>query len=480
MLTINTFCPRLEEASGDLGSGGGGGVSTSTPSTSSPSTSTSAASASQTSALSLSAGSIEDFLLGGSDEGTDATDTDSTDSSTDLLADATETPDPSAPASTTEETEQPVAAKDDASEGQEWDPEVGAPDILKDSKGKEIYQWSKARGERIYHGYKAAQQYQEIAPTVEDARTHQQAFVEKEQMMADFSSGEPDRVENFLAFLNKTSPAAMPQAMEILAKGLPTGNPEAYKALRNNVISSEANSFYADAKRLLAADPNSQDGQKYLFAAQTLDFLAGRPFRQLDQVSLPSEPDARETALAAREAEIKKYESQRSENEWKQFEGGFQKTIQEGFKTQISEVFDEPLKALKAANPKMYDRAVTELREEVRKGMAADQNFSQLYKLKMDQLRSNRNDAAAKALRQQYLGRTRIEVAKRAGSIIKDYSTAFVAANAADHAKLKQSAARKEVQSGAGASGSKGIALDNQRYAAAKTVDDKVNALFGL
>lgn len=358
----------------------------------------------------------------------------------------------------------------------EWDEEVGAPKILKTSKGDEIYQWPKDRGQRIYEGYKSSKAYQEIAPTIEEARAHQGAFIDQMHMLGDLRGESPKGVDTFLGHWNKMAPNAVVTAAEAMVQHLPLANPPAYQKLEAGVMNRTTDRFYQEY--LTANEAGNRDlAARYLFAAQSLDFLQNRPARDPNGITRPAPVNEREQSLRQREEALSRTQTQQESAEWKTWS----ESVNTGIRTEMQGELDKsltPLKALKDANPKAYDRAVKDLNEAIREGLDADQNWNDLFNLRYNQSRRSKSDADRTVIRNQYLGRFRVELAKRAPGIVKEFTDTFMAGANARRAKVENSTSRKEVSGGA-ASSTKPVAPGG-RYRAATDVEGKVAALLGL
>lgn len=358
----------------------------------------------------------------------------------------------------------------------EWDEEVGAPKILKTSKGDEVYQWPKDRGQRIYEGYKSSKAYQEIAPTIEEARAHQGAFIDQMQMLGDLRGESPTGVDTFLGHWNKMAPQAVVTAAETMVAHLPNANPAAYAKLESGVMDRTTDRFYQEYLTAKEAG-NKNLADRYLFAAQSIDFLQNRPAKDPNGITRPAPVNEREQALKQREDALSKTQTQQEADQWKTWSDA----TNTGIRTEMQGELDKsllPLKALKDANPKAYDRAVKDLNDAIRDGLDSDQNWNDLFNLRYKQSRKSKSDTDRTALRNQYLGRFRVELAKRAPGIVREFTDTFMASAATRRAKVENSNTRKEVSGGASSS-TKPVAPGG-RYKAATDVQGKIDALLGL
>ena len=477
-------------------SGAGSPASSSPAPSSAPSTpSTSTPASTSTSTPSTSQGSYSDPMMAkvmGILESSDASSSDTEeDNGSSPLSDKADSTDP---LSTTEDASTDPLTKDPndataaetgkppattkAPDGEEWDEEVGAPEVSKGEKGKQAYTWTKERGERIYQGYKTAQQYSEIAPTIEEARQHQASHVGQELLRSDFQSGDPNRVNSVLGHLNKLSPDGMVHAAGILPSGLKSDNPAAYTKLRSEMSSVMADEFYQDANRLRATDPEEAD--RYEFAAKTMDFISGRPQGQQSTPATPrpmaADPvDSRLAEIKAREEALKSHETTQQTAKW----DSFQKSTNAEIRTQIDKAIDEalaPIAKFKDKSPVMYKNLRDGVYRDLKTSLSSDKSWTTLFQVRYADARSTQSDEDRAELSRRYVGKARTALAKLTPAAVKEFSQTFVATSDQAHDRQNRSAEKTEVSGGA-ARGDRSLTLPNSRYKEAKTVDEKVNAL---
>jgi hypothetical protein len=391
-------------------------------------------------------------------------------------------PEPVAEKEPVAEEEQPVeepVAQPEKPEGEEeeWDLEVGAPKVIT-RDGKKLWVYSEARGRTLHSGYKLAKEYQSIAPSLDEARTHLTGYIGHENLKTDFASGDPASVSKVLGFLNSTSPAGMEAAAEVLARELPKGNPQAYAKLRGGMIQNLAEEFYSAYSEI----GNAEDDQakRFLFAAQCLDAISGKAFRNPKDIKAPDPVATRLQEIQEREAKLRQAEQQRSQNEvksWSEMTNTHIRSEINGlYKTALA-----PIQALEKANPKAYNRALLELRTGVQDGVNGDKLWQERWNVRYRQALQSRNDDDRKALTDMYVAKVRTIANRIVAPIVKDYTETFKVSAEKRQARANDASQRKDLPGGA--AGSKPLMKANARYDDAKktrNVNSMVDALVGL
>lgn len=373
---------------------------------------------------------------------------------------------------------QPVEKPVDQQSQSDWDDETGEPSIRTNNKGEKIYQWPEPRAKRIYEGYKLSKEYGEIAPTVADAKAHSDAFTQRELMLGDLTSDDPARVDTFLGWMNRTSPKAMEHAASLLPKGLKTANPEAYQKLRTGVFEDAASEFYTAAKQAQDAG-NTQDADRYLFLAQSIDYHLNRPFlaNSFDEIKLQTPVDQREAELVAREAKIREQEQRNETARWDSWRQSTNAAIKSEVDSLLTSAL-EPLKHIKEQAPRLFERARKQLLDDVRAGIASDKNFDRLFQSRFMQAKTSQTEDVRAALKQQYVARVRTEINKARRSIIEDFGATYLK-QASDRRDKQANAASRREPTTQGTATNGGVPLAD-KVKNAKTAGDKIDALLGI
>lgn len=353
----------------------------------------------------------------------------------------------------------------------DFDEEVGPPRVV-EQDGKKEWHWSESRARTIYSGYEEAKKYREIAPTVEEATKHRNAFIDNLAMHSHFRSGDPTKLDHFINYWNRQSPQNMAALTGRMVEVARASNHPIYGEVSKVALRDVADQFY----REYASSPNketSEEAQKFLFTAQMLDWFLGGEFRAPENIKAQDPVAERLAAVERREREVQQFHTERAQAAWNQFSEGLNSEIRSGVSDEIAQAL-EPIKHLKKDQPLVYKAAAGELREAVKKAIAADESWRTLYGLRHDEARRSMNDNDRKELAALYRNRARRAISSAKAAVLNSVGSSITKQSEQEHKRLAESGQRKETRGSAPSP----ARLPNSTQG--KTLDEKVKNILGL
>ncbi len=354
----------------------------------------------------------------------------------------------------------------------EFDEEVGAPRVSEED-GKKEWHWPESRAKTIYAGYEEAKKYREVAPTIQEAQVHRDAYVDQLAMHSHLRSGDPAKLEHFVNYWNRQAPQSMGILTNRLVEIARTGNPQVYQNVVAGTLQDVADQFYRD----YAATPDkekSEEAQKLLFAARMLDWYLGKEYKSEGAIK-PVDPVAERLAeVERREEDVRKFHAERAQTAWNNFSGAVNANIRSGVQADIDEAL-KSIENLKKDQPLIYKTAANELREAVRAAIDADKSWSTLYSLRYEDAKRSMSDKDRKELITMYRTRARRAISAVRAKVLSSVGSSVVSQSEQEHKRLAEAAGRKETR-GSAPSPQKVSTKDLQ----GKTLDDKVKTILGL
>lgn len=351
------------------------------------------------------------------------------------------------------------------------------PEPKSDPKtGKKVWTFPEARGRKIYDGYKFANEVRDIAPSLEDVKTHHSAYVNQERMHQDFESGDPQAINEFLGYWNSVNPRAMEVAAEVMIKGLPQANPQAFGRARSLIL-DDLISELRNAEASYEAE--SQDAQRYKFAAEMLEYhLSKAGDRMTRTQQTKRDVDPRTEQLEREREQLLRERAERANAERQNFVQDTNRRIQ----TKVAKEIDQSLQKLaplKASNEKAYNRAVRDLRQELAESMRAAGEWKQTFELSYEKAIRSGDPKEQQKLVDRYLSQVRLKLPRLSASIIRDFTNDYL--RKVDQRTTKQEkAATKTQDMSAGGAASNPKVPGSKSYEKATTVEEKLSILLGV
>ncbi len=381
---------------------------------------------------------------------------------------------------TEEQTAEPAAKPEKSGEVEgekpegDFDEEVGPPRVV-EQDGKKEWHWSESRARTIYSGYEEAKKYREVAPTVEEAGKHRDAFIDQRVMHSHFRSGDPAKLDHFINYWNRQSPqgmAAMTGRMVEFARA--TKSP-VYSEVAKVTVRDVADEFYREYAAIPSKE-TSEDAQKLLFAAQMLEWFLGGEFRPPEAIKAPDPVAERLAAVERREREVQQFHSERAQAAWTNFSNGLNSEIRTGVSEEINEAL-KPIEHLKKGEKDqqlLYKAAAGELREAVKKAIASDKPWRTLYSLRHEEAQQNMSDKDRKDLTALYKDRARRAISSAKAAVLSSVGASVIKQSEQEHQRLTESGRRKETRGSAPSPARLPSSTEG------KTLSEKVNSILGL
>lgn len=361
----------------------------------------------------------------------------------------------------------------------EFDPEIGAPQVtVKD--GKETWHYTKQRGQALHAGFVEAKKYKEVAPTLEDAQKHADAYVDQVQMIESLQSGDPNGAANFMDYWARVAPEGVARAALKYIESAPYHNPQAYSAVEQVVIGRARDFFYGEwAKH---PDKTSLPAEQLRFAYQAFNTYLTGETGDADPSKVPSATDERLREIERREQALIKQDRTRSEQARSELDQGIRTELRQAVTEEIEKSL-ESAKELKKERPLIWKAMLNELQDAVRKSIVADKRWSALFQMAYERTLRERNNQTRTDLVTDYRNRARRVIAAAATGIIDSATAGIVEKSAATHEQLAASEAAGKKAPG-GAATAKSPSIKNEAYEKAKLAGggstDMVKALMGV
>lgn len=354
----------------------------------------------------------------------------------------------------------------------EFDEETGPPRVTEEN-GKKEWHWEESRAKTIYAGYKEAKQYRDVAPTVQEAQVHRDAYVDNVAMHAHFRSGDPNKIDHFIKYWNRQAPQSMNVVAERLFQESRQNNPTVYQGMVKTTLQDVADQFFHEYAGIPDKE-NSEEARKLLFAGRMLHWYLGQEWP--DEHNIPAQdPTAERLAeVERREADVKKFHEDRVQSQW----GGFTNVVNMGIRAAVQADIDEALKPiadLKKTQPLVWKAATNELRDAIRKAISADKSWNTLYGLKYEESKRTMSDADRKDLVTMYRNRARRAIGSVKAKVLSSVGTSVVSQSEQEHKRLEEASKRKEPK-GSAPTPAKVGSKDLQ----GKTLEEKISTILGV
>ncbi len=278
----------------------------------------------------------------------------------------------------------------------------------------------------IYPAYKFAQEVQQFAPTVQDAQVQYQRASDLRHMHADFSSGDPAQVDEFLKYWESQSPAGFATMTQRALERAPQAVRE---QLASQSLTTTADSLYEQAAQ--SGDP--QD----LYKAQMFEWSHSGQFRFNSTDQLPKiDPLAkRQKELDSREQTIRQQENQRGEQAWNGWKNQTDQAIGSGLNGQI----DTMLKGVAARfkeTPDLFNAVRQQIRTQVIAKVESDREWMRNFNLDYGRSKGSMSPGDRQALVQGYLARATPALANIAKPLVDQATRILVQKNQEEHTRL--------------------------------------------
>lgn len=369
--------------------------------------------------------------------------------------------------------------------------------LAKDRKGREILQFEKARGQRIYGAYK---QQQELATKLNlpdgelPTPQHIEQLIEDRGLLdnldLDVRTPDADSQARAVRYLLNSGKRAFESGLvgsnphETMAAAILRATrdsaPEVFMGLQAQFESNAIEALYAQAQELGIGEGGA--GRSLFNAAQHVEkALTGKFRTAADVASKGAKADplaAKEAEIARREAAIRERDEREARNGW----NAWQASVRDGANTEIQKAIDEsmaPVVASLAKFPEEKKTLTVRLRAEVMDAIRSDPKWKpemdRLYKQAEIAAAAERRDEFKASLLQRYAARARAILKEKAPAILSSMTARLAAANGSEHKRL----AEGQKQRGSGQPGEPAKAqLPNGKPGNVKELHSEIDRIF--
>lgn len=328
-----------------------------------------------------------------------------------------------------EVTPEPVPEEDD------WDLEI-TPDRVTDN-GKTLH-FSKQKAGRMLAAHEFQQKVQSVVPgaTPEDLARHWEHSVVMNEMLSDFDSGDPARVEKVANFWfgSQSNPKSVETMAGALLKQLPHSSPQVYQKFQAEAAKGYTQSLYEQAMR--------SGDKELLLLAQNLDFKQRGAFLTENDFQA-RDPYAEERARFERDKAAFYADRDRAAQQ------SIQQRVQtidndvKGFKSQEIEAGLDRVKDQFKDTPHMK-HMVRDLTEKVDEAIAGNPTWQRAFEQQKQRAVSDTSGKALedlKAMMKNFVGRV---VAQHRKGVIEAVTGGVLSASQTAHKQAAAQAARRE------------------------------------
>jgi hypothetical protein len=344
-------------------------------------------------------------------------------------------PEPEQVDQVTEPEQQPEQATDEPEA--ELDPaDELTPDRVSDN-GKTLH-FSKQKAERLLAARDFQTKVAEVIPnaSVEEIQKHYNRSVTASEMVADFDSGDPDRVGKWADFWlgEKASQQSVITFAQIAAHVLPQAHPEAFAVIEKAALGGLAQRLYDEARQT--------GNEQALFLAQHLDVRTRGRFISKENLAAQNPEDAerqqfyreRDQWNNERRAEMQRQQATRSAQVDQAISGVKSSVIDEALDKVAASFKDKP-------QWKHMHRDLVEHIDQALSGNPAFQRQINLQKSKAVQDPSGNAQKELEAMMRQFAKQV---VDKHRKGVIEAATGTVISASKQAHEVAQQTAARKE------------------------------------
>lgn len=336
--------------------------------------------------------------------------------------------------------EEPVVAEEVAPEPvveeDEWEEGEITPDKVTDN-GRTLH-FTKQKASRMLAAHEFHQKVQSQVPgaTPEDLARHYEHSVVMNEMLSDFDSADPSRVEKVANFWfgSQSNPKSVEVMASTLMRQLPHTAPQLYQQFEQHAARSYTQALYEEAM---------QRGDKALLAlAQNLDFKQRKAFLT-EQDFAARDPYAEERARFEKERNEFNAMKQRTAQESIQQRAQAIENDVRGFKSQEIEAGLDRVKEQFKDTPHMK-HMVRDLTEKVDEAIAANPTWQRQFEIQKQRAVQDTTGKAAedlKAMMKNFVGRV---VAQHRKGVIESVTGGVLSANQTAHKQAAAQAARRE------------------------------------
>lgn len=383
---------------------------------------------------------------------------------------AVETPKPAV-----EEAKPPVEGVEDPQD--EFAPDDDLDAAQEDAAKPNLLDLKQPRGKRIYQSYKAYKQIaeavgQELTP--ESAKQHFESHADKLAMEAEFTSGDPAQVGNWLGYWNSVSPQAMNSAAAQMPDLLAQHNPQAYQAMAVPVLTRYIHALYNRAQQ--EADPERQKAM--LYTAQMADWDLFGSFKKADELkAAPGPLDEREAQVQQGLKRIEDFNKEQQNARSREWYSGVQKANNSVLEADVDKAL-APLKPTLAG--RVYSAAKRDFIEAVEQHLNKDVDGQRIFNLQVS--RTQMTQQGQEAITAAFTQRASRAVRALAPGFLKEAGIAAQARSEERHTALASAQAAGTAPAGAGVPVKQSIANVPQKQYASKgeQMDATIDDLFGV
>jgi hypothetical protein len=316
------------------------------------------------------------------------------------------------------------------------------------------------RFDKIYAGHKFAEQIRQFAPTLEDAQNHYLRSNDFRHMEADFASGDPANIEEFLNFWERQSPEGFSAMTQRAIERAPAPVRE---QMASGFLTSKSDELYARAAE--TGDAND------LYKARMFEWSHTGQYRT---EALPKVDPlaARERSIQERETRLNQADQQRAEGQWK----GWSQQTHQAIRTSLDSKIDQALGPVKdrfTDAPELFNALRDQIRLQTIQGIEADAEWLRNFNLDFRSARRTMSPGDRQALAGSYIAKADQILTAKAAPLISQATKVLVQKNQdanAQHAR----GADKRGSATPGAPVRRSIANGKDR--SAMTMEDKIDA----
>lgn len=271
----------------------------------------------------------------------------------------------------------------------EFDQDIGAPQIVDGPDGEKLYQYSAQQSQALQAQARFASELQTAIPdiTVNDAIAHNVAYTDLSKIVHDIRRGTPEAATRFSQMI-LTEGGRGPFAGNLataLVNHLRTAQSPAYdqvKGIAEQELEKELYGLAAKAK--MNPDKNIREG--YTQLAKLLHYhLHNGEVREVEEYTAVDPLAERAKAVEARELALQQQEQQRVEAQQKAWVGAAKTTTARGLETAVKEALAAPtLKDRYSKDPELLSMTTTHVLKQVREHLAQDREWNARFDIQWD------------------------------------------------------------------------------------------------
>jgi glycosidase len=320
------------------------------------------------------------------------------------------------------------------------------------------------RWNSIYAGHKFAQEVQQFAPTVQEAQQQYLRANDLRHMHADFTSGDPQNIDEFLNYWESQSPEGF---AAMAARAVERAPAAIREQMASGFLTSKADDLYSRAAE--TGDPND------LYRARMFEWSHTGQYR----TEAPAKPDpvaSRLRDVERREQALQQTQQQQAERQWANWNKGTHDAIGGGLNGRIDQMLGD-VKAKFADTPELFNALRNQIRLQVIQGVEQDQEWLRNFNLDFRGARRTMSPGDRQALVNSYLAKADQILTAKAAPLIRQATAKLVQQNQTEHARQQRGADRRG-SAAPGAPVKRSIASTKQRTE--MSLDEKIDADMGI